>query len=61
MASNISKMPFSIVDSKGYHFRYTSVKGFFLQDEIDTDDSMFEPVDFKPLFDLTVNLADGLG
>jgi hypothetical protein len=44
MASHIGKMPFNIGDREDHHFRYTTVKGFFLQDETDTDDSTFDPV-----------------
>jgi hypothetical protein len=44
MAGNISKMPIDVVGSKDHYFRYTTVKGIFLQDEIDTDDSTFDPV-----------------
>lgn len=44
MAGNISKMPIDVVDGKGHYFRYTTVKGFFLHDEMDTDDSTFDPV-----------------
>lgn len=61
MAGNISKMPFNLADSQGRHFEYTSMKGFFLQDEMDTDDSSFDGVDFKVPFYLLVNLADRLG
>ncbi|PVH68815.1 phosphoglycerate mutase-like protein [Cadophora sp. DSE1049] len=37
-------MSFDLVDSQVYHFRYTSVKGFFFQDEMDTDESTFDPL-----------------
>ena len=48
MAGNISKMPFNVIDGRGHYFKYTSVKGFFLQDEMDIDDSTFDPVDRNP-------------
>ena len=60
MAGNIFKMPVDVVDSKGHFFRYTSVKGFFLQDEMDTDDSTFDPVLVQTIFGFIVNLADKL-
>ncbi|KAH8596204.1 phosphoglycerate mutase family protein [Bisporella sp. PMI_857] len=43
MVGNLNKVHIDIVGNKGHYFRYITVKGFFLQDEVDTDDSTFDP------------------